>query len=251
MSDIPAKKRTLMEKDIKTLKASLVRVTISALPPEVTLIDERFANNGKSVVNRYELKDGKLSLGIHPGSHKLTAHREGYEDQSWEFEAKPASSHAHEFSLAKRDAGPAKVTSNDEVAKRADPEGDVASSTSSKQAAGNRPTPTSVYVGLGATGLFAIATGVGGFLTLSKRSDYIAANDGQHMAQASALRDDLNTYLLVTAIAGGATLLAGGITTYLYVSRPSVDATRDRNANLRLVPVVSPDRAGVSLSGKF
>lgn len=247
-SDIPAKKRALMEKDIKTLKASLVRLSISVSPPRVTLIDERFATSGKSVVNRYEITDGTLNLGIHPGDHRITAHREGYEDQSWEIEAKPASSHSHEFKLAERETAPTRSSARDRV-ERPEHLGDDPEK--SAPIVKHRPTPTSVYVGLGVTGLLAVGTGVAGVLTLSKRSDYIDANDGAHVSEASALRDDLNTYLLVTAIAGGATVLAGGITTYLYATRPSVDVTRDRNSNLRLVPVVSTDRAGVSLSGQF
>src|SRR5512133_2530099 len=102
--DIPVAKRSLVEEDIKTLKASVVQLNISVSPTTVTLIDERFTAKGDSVVNRYEVTDGKVVLGIHPGNHRVTAHQEGFDDQQWEIDAKPATTHTHEFRLAKKEA---------------------------------------------------------------------------------------------------------------------------------------------------
>ena len=77
--DIPKNKRTLMERDIATLKASLVTLTLVGKPNNLVLSDERSTSKGGAVVNRYELAGGKLSLGIHPGHHRITASAEGFE----------------------------------------------------------------------------------------------------------------------------------------------------------------------------
>ena len=80
--DIPKDKRTLMERDIAMLKASLVRITVTASPATLVLSDERLPTKGSSVTNRYELSDGNLALGIHPGHHRITASADGYEPQN-------------------------------------------------------------------------------------------------------------------------------------------------------------------------
>lgn len=254
--DIPVAKRTLMEKDIKTLKASLVQLNISVSPTKVTLIDERFTAKGDSVVNRYEVTDGKVVLGIHPGNHRVTAHHEGFEDQQWEIDAKPATTHTHEFRLAKKEApltsAPAASGAKETISKGpADDDHKTNAQGGARHSRPKqRPTPTSVYVGLGVTGIFAVAAGVGGFLAMSKRSDYVAANDGKNIEYASSLRDDMNRYLLATGIASGAAVVSAGITTYLYASRPSEDSGDDEAA-WAITPILAPGHGGVFVRRNF
>lgn len=254
--DIPANKRALMEKDIKTLKASLVRLNVTITPARVTLIDERFTSRGDSIVNRYEVTDGKVTLGIHPGNHRITAHEEGFEDQHWEVDAKPATTHSHEFRLvAKEAAQPSTPVTEPEpsASKRrpAEAESEARVEHDGHGRSSHRPTPASVYVGLGVTGIFAVASGVGAFFALSKRSDYIEANDGTHIDEASSLRKDMNRYLIATGIGAGAAVVSAGVTTYLYVSRPDEEEPASKQAAWTVTPVFWTDRAGLSATVRF
>lgn len=257
--DISAKKRAQMERDIKTLKIGLVQVAITTTPAKVTLIDERFATQGKSVVNRYEVTDGKLALGIHPGSHRLTVHLDGYEDQRWEFDAKPASQHEHAFQLIAVQAAPTlppppSASSKSETRSNGDATETVPSTDQSKV----RRTPTSVYIGLAATGVFTVAATVTGLMANSKKSDLVAINDGTEVNRARDLHDAMNRYALVSDITLGAAVVSAGVTGYLYLTRPSssVESGNQKQAIQnqrfwRVLPAIGSERAGITFSSQF
>jgi hypothetical protein len=263
--EMTPRQRKQMETDIQTLSASLVTVTLSTVPDKVTIIDERFPSRGTSKVNRYPGTSGRVELGIHPGTHKITVTAEGYESQSWEIEADPASKHHHEFKLLP--LGGAKSAGATGTGTGTDA-GGVASSSPSASAViappetSSRRTPTMVYVGAAATGVFAITATVTGLLAQSKKSDLVEFNkDGLHPQEAQSARDSAKLYALFTDIGIGAALLSAGATMYFYLSAPkhapegkSATALSTGTPSARtwsVVPSLGPDRANLSVSGSF
>jgi hypothetical protein len=247
--DIPADKRKLMERDIAMLKASLVTVTLKSTPASVSLADERLPSKGTSVTNRYELSAGALSLGIHPGHHRITATADGYEPQTWEFEADSASSHTHDFTLV-----PVKPATDTEKPPPATP---LAKSnmavTTPPETQSKKAVPTLVYVGAAATGVFAIAATVTGIVANSKKNDYNDVNKtGDNAGKARDLRDSFKSYALMTDIGLGAAILSAGATAILYFTAPTQkQETLPIASRLRIEPTVSPTQTGLFVSGQF
>jgi hypothetical protein len=243
--DIPKDKRTLMERDIAMLKASLVRITLTASPANVVLYDERVPNKGNSVTNRYELSGGNLALGIHPGHHRITASADGYEPQTWDFEANSASSHEHAFQLKPV------TTANVEPAPK--PDVKTPHAVTAPPETPKKNVPSLVYVGAAATGVFAIGATVLGILEHGKKSDYDKLNAaGKNPQKAEDMRSTVKSYALYTDIAIGAAVLSAGATAILYFTSPSSKTETQATASrLRLEPNVGPTQAGMSLSGQF
>jgi hypothetical protein len=115
---------------------------------------------------------------------------------------------------------------------------------------GNRPVPAGVYIGLAATGAFAIGAGVVGALALGNKSDFDEANDGSDPANAEDLRDSGATLNLLTDVLIAGAVVSAGATAYFYFTRPTVPAARASNG-LRVLPVVLPGALAVSASGRF
>jgi hypothetical protein len=111
-----------------------------------------------------------------------------------------------------------------------------------------RPTPTGVYVGAAVTGALVVGAGVTGVLALGKHSDYNKANDGSDPSKADSLKSSGQTLNLVTDIFVAGAVVAAGVTTYLFFSRPEVPA---QSARLSITPLVGPNAAALSLSGRF
>ena len=113
-------------------------------------------------------------------------------------------------------------------------------------AAKSRPVPAGVWIGVAATGVFAIGAGVTGTMALGKTSEYEKAN-GQDPVKAKGLHDDIKTMNLVTDVLIGAAVVSAGITTYLFIKRPE----RETGVELRLAPRVGMQESGLSLQGSF
>src|SRR5688572_30010502 len=114
--DLPDDEREQFERDLSTLKSSVVRVTLTSVPPGAVVTDERIPVQGASVTNRYTLENGQLELGIRTGHHRMVARLEGYEDAVWEFDASPGVGQSHAFELklrAQATAAPATTTAAD------------------------------------------------------------------------------------------------------------------------------------------
>ena len=221
--ELDASERADMERDLNTLRASAATVSLTTTPADVTISDERAPVQGSPVRNRYQSQGGSLKLQIRPGHHVIVASVEGKPPLSWEVDVEPGGSYQHDFNLDAPPPGPALA---------------------SQPAA--RPVPTSVWVGLAATGVFAIGAGVTGTMALGKNSDYQAAN-GQDPVKAKSLRDETNTLNLVTDVLIGAAVVSAGITTYLYVKRPE----RETGVALRVGPHFGVRETGLSLEGTF
>jgi hypothetical protein len=233
-TDIPKDKRTIMERDIATLTASLVRLTVTASPTTLILSDERLPSKGTPVTNRYDLTGGSLSLGIHPGHHRITASADGYESQTWDFEANSATSHEHTFTLKPI------PTSTPEPAQKADikPDTTVIAPAETKK----KKTPTFIYVGAATTGVFAVGATVMGLVEHAKKTDYDNLNKaGTNPNKANDMHDRVKRYALYTDIGIGAAVLSAGATAILYfTSSSNKTETLGTASRLRLDSNVSP-----------
>jgi len=228
--DLSADERAQFARDLRTLEASAVKLTLTATPVGAVIIDERRAVSGNTVVNRYESPSGALEIRVRPGFHRITAKLEGYVDQTWEFDATPRAEHAHTFSLEKQQARGGSTSTGHSVP-------------------AERPIPAGVFIGLAATGAFAVGAGVTGVLALGKRSDFKDLNDGTQPEKAKDVRDSGRTLNVVTDVLIGAAVVSAALTTVLYVSRPS-RASADEQA-LQVVPSVGMNGGGVLLTRSF
>src|SRR5690606_11797854 len=102
---VSAEEREQTQRDLDTLKASIVTVTVKVEPSGVRLTDERITNRGGNITNQYALDGDEIVLRIRPGSHRITAHLSGYESSVWEINAQAGSSHEHAFILERPKAG--------------------------------------------------------------------------------------------------------------------------------------------------
>jgi hypothetical protein len=222
--------RAQFERDLGTLKAGVVRLTIELSHPGATLVDERLPVTGSPVRNTYTPTGNRIEMGVRSGHHKIIAKLAGYADETWEVEAQSGVPQTHQFMFQKA-AAPG--------------QGPVTGTPTSSE----RPTPTGVYVGLAATGVFAIGAGVVGAMALGKKGDFDDANDGSDPKGAEDLSDSTKTLNLVTDVLIGAAVVSAGVTTYLYLSRPNVDAPR--SGWIRVQPAVGLNSGSLQLTGAF
>lgn len=228
---IEADERAQMQRDLDTLTAGVVTLRFSSLPAGAFVIDERIPVQGSPIKNSYGPLTQQLVIGVRPGQHRLTAHLEGHKEEVWMVDARSGTALEHVFEL-----------------KRAEVAGQPGPEPTRDAPATSRPVPTGVYIGLAATGLLAIGTGVVGVMASGKHSDFESKNDGSDPVGAQELKDSGETLNLVTdALLGGA-IVAGGITAVLYFARPSKPVDR---GSLQVLPVAGPRAAGFSLSGSF
>ena len=234
--ELDPSERADVERDLNTLRASTAQVVITTVPASVAVSDERTPAQGSAIRNRYQAENGSLRISVRPGHHLFTASAPSKTAQSWEVDLEPSSTKSYSFDLDHAVARPAPAAA---PAPAAVPPPATASA---------RPAPTSVYIGLAATGAFAIGAGVTGGLALKKNSDYEAAN-GQDEQQAKSLRDSTKTLNLVTDVLIGAAFVSAGVTTYLYLKRPEQQSTG--LAQLRLKPQLGLSQSGFALEGAF
>ncbi len=250
------KQRKQLEKDITMLSASLVRVAVTVEPADALLIDERKNSKGGLVVNQYPLKNGKAALGLHPGLRKLTVQAPGFVSAEWSFNGEPSSSHQHNIKLDPEkmpEAAPAPLTETPE--KPAKP-------ITEPPKPGQQKTPTAVYVGLAATGVFAAAATVTGVIAMGKNKDFDNTADPP---EADSFKKSGKTFVLLTGIGIGAAVLSAGVTAYLYFTAPKAEPSkvghdassagaRRRTASkttVEVAPIAGPSAAGLAVFGKF
>ncbi|HEU5074638.1 MAG TPA: hypothetical protein VFU02_10700 [Polyangiaceae bacterium] len=236
--ELPDDEREQFERDLSTLKSSVVRVTLTSVPPGAVVTDERIPVQGSSVTNRYTLENGQLELGIRPGHHRMVARLEGYEDAVWEFDASPGMGQSHAFELKVPAQAPAPATTSPADLMTGEAPRDM-----------ERPVPTGVYIGLAATGVFTAGATVTGIMALGKNSEFEDEN-GENQEAAQDAYDATKTLNLVTDVLIAGAFVSAAVTTYLYLDRPAVPAGQDAR-RFRVTPAVGRDVALVSMSGSF
>jgi len=109
-----------------------------------------------------------------------------------------------------------------------------------------RPVPTSVYLSGGITLALAASAGVTGVAYLNKKHDYdnMAERDGLS-STVEARRNAARSYGYANLGLWIGTALGAGLTTYLYVTRPS------QQTAVHVSPWLGPQVAGLGVSGGF
>ncbi|HVY49801.1 MAG TPA: hypothetical protein VHB21_28095 [Minicystis sp.] len=239
--DLAPEERKQITTDLATLKAGEAHASFTVNVPRARVFDVRVPVQGSNVTNVYGPVDKKIDLVLRPGHHSVTVRAEGYPPATWEVDANPGATITHAFTLEKPVETPAAVQA-------APPPVDTTPRT--------RPVPVSVFVVGGASLAAASAGVITGIVALGKNSDYQKANDGSDPKAAASLRSSGQTLNAVTDVLLGAAIVGAGITTYLYVARPSVAASSGggparEHGSLRLDLGMQAGLPGARLVGTF
>jgi hypothetical protein len=233
--------------DLATLRNAVAHVTIESDPPGAELLDARVPVRGERVLNDYGALAQPTRLGLHQGSHQLTARLEGYPDQTWDVEIVGGQDvPSHKFVFAKE----APAIASQPVPVAATP---VAVAPAPRST--GRPVPAGVWIGVAATGLFGVATAVTSVLAMGKHNDFenaVAANDS---ATAQSNKSAGQTMNIVSDVMWGGTAVAAVLTTVLYFTRPTVEteaaASTGSQRTLAVSPEVGRSGGGLALQGSF
>jgi hypothetical protein len=116
-----------------------------------------------------------------------------------------------------------------------------------------RPLTTPVIIGAAATGAFLIGGGVVGVMAMGKNSEFKDENDGTDPAGAEDLRKSGQTLNLVADVLLGTGVVAGVVTTVLFLNRPEVPSSGPPAAQtgVRVVPAVGARSGGFVMTGRF
>jgi hypothetical protein len=235
--------------DLATLKASVAHVSVESDPPGAEVLDVRVPVRGERVLNAYGTMMQPTRLGLHEGTHQVTARLEGFPDQTWDVDVvggQDLPPHRFVFTKDAPAPTPQAVVGTAAPAPGAAPAPIVAT----------RPVPAGVWVGVVATGAFAVATGVTAVLAMGKHNDYESANDGSNPSNAQSIKSSGQTLNLVSDVCLGGAVVAAGVTAALFLARPTVEATTAQASartlkSMVVVPDVARSGAGLSLLGSF
>jgi hypothetical protein len=239
-TQIEADERAQVERDLQTLQAGLVKITVDSDPPGAMITDERVPNAGGTVVNRYGPLSAAVLVGIRGGHHRMTASASGYKDAVWEFDT-PSQGDAHSFKLEKVETAP----SNNP--------GGVDAGNQPPSPGAKRPVPAGVFVGVAVTGALAVGGAVVGVMALGKHTSYNTANANiktqADQDNATSLRKSGQTLNLVADGCFAGAIVAAGITTALFFTRPTREQPAART--WQLSPAIASNGGGLFLSGTF
>ncbi len=163
---VEADERAQFQRDLATLEAGVVRLTLDSDPPGATVEDERFPASGNAVRNGYSL-NGPVQIGVRAGRHRFTAKLAGRTDAVWDVELSPKEQQSYTFKLVEPTAAAPAAAAP--VA--AQPDGMAVSSDSVKGMNGMR-IGSYVALGVGVVGI-----GVGTVFGLKAKSKYKQANE--------------------------------------------------------------------------
>ncbi len=224
--ELTSEERDQIGRDLLTLRAGNARVTVWSDPPGASISDVRTPVQGEEIRNSYEEVLTPLTLSLRHGHHVMRARLAGYVDQAWEFESTGETMSPHVFRMAR--PAPTLVEA---------------------PAPRSRPIPTSAW----ATGSIALALAAGGAVVgavaLSEHADFNSLNDGDHVGAAGSARSEGRTLNVVADLLFRAAVVGAGITTYLVVSRPSVE--HPSGSRVRLLPVWSAHGGGALATWVF
>jgi hypothetical protein len=238
---IDAEERGQVERDIATLKASVVTVHLTFPAAGGKLVDERVNNRGVKTINEYPIGAAAIDLGLHPGHHTLVA-RLATGESRWENDFAPGSKADHPFAVdAAKAPEPAPSSPFPSPQLAPTPAVDTASS-----AGTSRPVPVSVWASGGATVALAVGATVTGLMASSKRSSFNEINGAPgRQEEAQSLHDGAVSLAIVNTVLSGAAIAGAGLTAYFYFTRPEKSSARAGG------PIVSPwmtaDGAGILL----
>jgi hypothetical protein len=161
--DIGAAERKQMERDLQTLRTTVVSLELEVSPDGVSLLDERVPLHGDPIVNRYGPLAVQQEIGIRRGKHRLTFDKPGFEKRVIEIDA---TGERLPLSVELLRAG-------------------------TEETPGGAPSdlPVGGIVMASLSGAFAIASAVTGGLALERQAAFEAANNGASPPVAEQIRD--------------------------------------------------------------
>lgn len=207
--DLDPEERAQVERDLATLRAGLATLVVETQPPGASILDTRIVTQGEPVTNVYGPIDKRTELGLRRGHHILRARFPGGREVIWE--ADLSGKQEHTFVLPE-EAPAAALRPVPEEPKR------------------SRPIPPSVFIAGGATAVLGISALATGIAALDKSSEFEAENDGVNPARADDLRGSAKTLNVVTDVLLVSTIVAAGVTAYLFFTRPARDAAPSTTA---------------------
>jgi hypothetical protein len=227
--------------DLATLKAAVAHVTIESDPPGAEIFDARIPVRGERVLNDYGAIAQPTKLGLHQGTHQLTARLAGYPDQTWDVEIVGGQDPPpHKFVFSK-EAPPPVQQAVVPVAPTAPP-----------PPVTSRPVPTSVWIGVAATGALAAATVVTSVLAMSNHNDFENARTAGDVSKQNSLKDSGQTKNIIADACLGGAAVAFVVTGVLFFTRPSVNMESGHAKNtLVIAPEVGRSSAGLGIQGSF
>lgn len=164
---VEADERAQFQRDLSTLEAGVVRLTLESDPPGATVEDERFPASGNAIRNSYSL-NGPAQIGVRAGRHRFTAKLAGRTDAVWDVELSPKQQQSYTFKLVEPTAAAPAAA----APAAAQPPGGMAVSSDSVKGMSGMRIGSYVAIGVGVVGI-----GVGTVFGLKARSKFKQAND--------------------------------------------------------------------------
>lgn len=165
---VDADERAQFQRDLATLEAGVVRLTLESDPPGALVEDERFPATGSAIRNSYTL-NGPAQIGVRAGRHRFTAKLPGRVDQVWEVELSPRQQATHVFQLPEIAAAAPVAAPAPAPATQPAP---ITADTSDIKGSSGLRIGAYVALGVGVVGL-----GAGTVFGLGAKSKYKEAND--------------------------------------------------------------------------
>lgn len=234
--EIDPDERAQIVRDLQTLTVGVARLTISVDKPGVRLVDVRIPVRGERVTNLYGPVDGKITVGVRPGHHVITARLAGHDDASWELEAYAGGRDEHAMVLRKTVVATAAVPGAE------------------------RPSPSvAPWIVMGAGGAMLAAGAVTGVVALGKTSDLEreCPNDVCPLGfDLEGSRSSARTFVRLTdaLLIGGGVVAAGGFVWWLVSRGDSGEPPKKAGRGPGLtMPTAScgPTGCGASVGGSF
>lgn len=219
--EIEASERAQVERDAQTVRAGLVRVSLSSDPPGAAVSDERMPISGGSIRNPYPALAASTELGVRAGRHRFVASLPGRPDSVWEVDLEPGQKVEHVFTFGAPVAAspPSVAPAPSAPASSADRQVDSSHGNSLR-------TWSYVSLGVGVVGL-----GVGTAFALGAKGNYDDANDFCPASPCNLTRtqaDERNRFesdgdskktLSIVGFAVGGAGIATGVTLFLLSGR--------------------------------
>jgi hypothetical protein len=225
--ELTAQEREQIRRDLLTLKAGIVQVTVSSNPPGATFVDVRTPIEGTDVRNTYGPVLTPLTLALRRGHHVMTARMAGYQDQRWEFDASGTTLPARVFVMVK-------PTPNDHA-----------------YPVREHPTPVAAYVAGAVDRCPRRARHRFRGDGAAEHNDFNSLNDGTHVAEATSAKTNGQTLNLITDCLLGGALVGAVVTTYMLLSRGSVERLERPALLPRLTPTWDARSGGIAAAWRF